>query len=134
MITQTGLPIVRDNRPNPLGASRPPLAHRLAALGAHLWACARIGADYYRAAALYEQLSRFSDAALRRRGLSRATLGRDMARACDRTGGRMARFPRAGADRTGHAERPAPSWARGISIWHVTPSGANSCSTDPRSS
>jgi hypothetical protein len=36
-------------------------------------------ADYYAAAALYEHLSRLSDAELRRRGLSRAGLARDVA-------------------------------------------------------
>ena len=44
-------------------------------------------ADYYAAAAIYEQLSKLSDAELRRRGLSRATLGSDIARAYDRTNG-----------------------------------------------
>ena len=34
-------------------------------------------ADYYEAAAMYEQPSRLSDAELTRRGLSRATLARD---------------------------------------------------------
>ena len=42
-------------------------------------------ADYYEAAAMYEQLSRLSDAELTRRGLSRATLGWDVSQACDRT-------------------------------------------------
>ena len=42
-------------------------------------------ADYYAAAAMYEQLSRLSDAELHRRGLSRDTLARDACRACDRT-------------------------------------------------
>ena len=41
-------------------------------------------ADYYAAAAMYEQLSRLSDAELARRGLSRATLARDVRAACDR--------------------------------------------------
>lgn len=36
-------------------------------------------ADYYAAAALYERLSRLSDAELRRRGLSRARLAQDAA-------------------------------------------------------
>jgi hypothetical protein len=40
-------------------------------------------ADYYSAAAVYEQLSRLSDAELQRRGLSRATLARDVVRSCD---------------------------------------------------
>jgi len=42
-------------------------------------------ADYHAAAAMYEQLSRLSDAELQRRGLSRATLARDICNACDRT-------------------------------------------------
>jgi hypothetical protein len=42
-------------------------------------------ADYYEAAATYEQLSRLSDAELKRRELSRATLARNICRACDRT-------------------------------------------------
>jgi hypothetical protein len=41
-------------------------------------------ADYYAAAAMYEQLSRLSDAELARRGLSRATLARDVRAQCDR--------------------------------------------------
>jgi hypothetical protein len=42
-------------------------------------------ADYYAAAAIYEQLSKLSDAELRRRGLSRDTLVRDAFQRCDRT-------------------------------------------------
>lgn len=41
-------------------------------------------ADYYTAAAVYEQLSGLSDAELQRRGLSRATLAWDISQACDR--------------------------------------------------
>src|SRR5215510_7054891 len=41
-------------------------------------------ADYYAAAAMYEQLSALSDAELMRRGLSRATLSHDVLAACDR--------------------------------------------------
>jgi hypothetical protein len=44
-------------------------------------------ADYYRAAALYEELRPLSDAELNRRRLSRATLARDILRACDRSNG-----------------------------------------------
>ena len=40
-------------------------------------------ADYYAAAAAYEHLSKLSDAELQRRGLSRATLARDVCHACD---------------------------------------------------
>ena len=42
-------------------------------------------ADYANAAALYEDLSRLSDAELKRRGLSRETLAPDICAACDRT-------------------------------------------------
>jgi hypothetical protein len=42
-------------------------------------------ADYYAAAAMYEQLSRLSNAELERRGLNRATLARDVGDTCDRT-------------------------------------------------
>ena len=44
-------------------------------------------ADYYAAATMYEQLSALSDAELSRRGLSRATLARDVCAACDRGSG-----------------------------------------------
>jgi hypothetical protein len=40
--------------------------------------------DYYTAAALYERLSRLSDAELQRRGLSRTTLAADICQACER--------------------------------------------------
>jgi len=40
--------------------------------------------DYFNAAVLYEQLSGLSDAELHRLGFSRASLGRDIAQACDR--------------------------------------------------
>ena len=45
-------------------------------------------ADYYAAAAMYEQLSGLSDAELHRRGLSRNTLARDVCQSCDRTADR----------------------------------------------
>ena len=45
----------------------------------------RTCADYYEAAALFDQLSKLSDADLSRRGLSRATLARDVCGACDST-------------------------------------------------
>jgi len=41
-------------------------------------------ADYYTAAAVYEQLSGLSDAELHRRGLSRSSLAWDISQACDR--------------------------------------------------
>jgi len=44
------------------------------------WIADRIdaAAEYYTAASIYEQLSRLSDAELKRRGLSRETLARDI--------------------------------------------------------
>jgi len=56
---------------------------RLAGLRIVTWATAC--ADYYAAAAMYEQLSRLSNAELERRGLTRATLARDVCDSCDRT-------------------------------------------------
>lgn len=44
---------------------------------------ARTAADYYAAAAMYDALRSLSDAELSRRGLSRATLGRDVCAAYD---------------------------------------------------
>jgi hypothetical protein len=58
---------------------------RLGTLRSHLAAWVGTCADYYRAAALYDDLSRLSDAELRRRGLSRSTLARDLSQGCDRT-------------------------------------------------
>jgi hypothetical protein len=60
-------------------------AVRSMAAGASAWI--ETCADYYAAAAIYEQLSRLPDSELNRRGLSRATLASDIARACDRTNG-----------------------------------------------
>ena len=51
-----------------------------------LWA--NTCADYYAAAALYEQLNGLSNAELHRRRLSRDTLARDVSEACDRTASR----------------------------------------------
>ena len=45
-------------------------------------------ADYYAAAAMYEQLGRLSNAELHKRGLSRDTLARDVCQSCDRTADR----------------------------------------------
>jgi hypothetical protein len=42
-------------------------------------------ADYWAAAALYDSLRGLSDTELRRRGLSRDTLARDICQSCDRT-------------------------------------------------
>ena len=69
----------------PLGTSRPSFGARLGALRSHLAAWVGTCADYYQAAALYDDLSRLSDAELGRRGLSRATLAWDLSQGCDRT-------------------------------------------------
>jgi hypothetical protein len=57
------------------------LLTRIRCIGARIVAWADTCADYYAAAAMYEQLSALSDAELKRRGLSRATLARDVAAA-----------------------------------------------------
>jgi hypothetical protein len=62
-----------------LSEAKPSLAARIAALKAYLMMCAETCADYYAAAAVYEQLSGLSDAELSRRGLARDTLARDIA-------------------------------------------------------
>jgi hypothetical protein len=59
---------------------------RLKVLGAYLTTWCETCTDYGKAAALFEQLSTLSDAELYRRGFSRATLGREVCAACDRTG------------------------------------------------
>jgi hypothetical protein len=75
----------------PLGASatihetKARIASAAASLAAHARVWVEACADYYAAAAIYEQLSKLSDAELHRRGLSRATLASDICRACDRT-------------------------------------------------
>ena len=68
----------RPNASQSLRSAFSSLAHRVAD-----WITT--AADYYEAAAIYEQVSRLSDAELNRRGLSRATLARDICHACDRT-------------------------------------------------
>jgi hypothetical protein len=55
---------------------------RLKALAAYLVTWCETCADYYEAAALYEELSALSDAELHRRGLSRGTLARYVSTAC----------------------------------------------------
>ena len=67
------------------GTPRTSLGGHLGALGSHLATWVGTCADYYQAAALYDELSGLSDAELRRRGLSRATLAVDLSRGCDRT-------------------------------------------------
>jgi len=66
------------------GTTAPARVGSLRLLGARIAECFRVSADYYAAAASYEQLSRLSDAELNRRDLSRASLGRDVCAACDR--------------------------------------------------
>jgi hypothetical protein len=69
-----------------LAAGEPaaPLSNRIRSMGLRLVARVDTCADYYAAAAIYEQLSALSDCELARRGLSRATLARDVCAACDR--------------------------------------------------
>ncbi len=55
----------------------------ISSLGTRIAGWITTAADYYAAAAVYEQLSELSDAELQRRGLSRATLARDVCEACD---------------------------------------------------
>ena len=69
----------------PLGKPRTSLGTHLGALGSQLAAWVGTCADYYQAAALYDELSGLSNAELNRRGLSRATLAFDLSRGCDRT-------------------------------------------------
>jgi hypothetical protein len=67
-------------------ASGLPPSRAIASLAKRIADWITTAADYYAASAMYEQLSRLSDAELERRGLSRANLGRDVCRACDPTG------------------------------------------------
>jgi hypothetical protein len=67
-----------------LGTPRLSLGARLGALGSQLAAWVGTCADYYQAAALYDEFCGLADAELRRRGLSRATLAIDLSRGCDR--------------------------------------------------
>jgi hypothetical protein len=60
------------------------LSDRIRCLGRSIATWIDTCADYYAAAAMYEQLSRLSDAELARRGLSRATLAQDVRSQCDR--------------------------------------------------
>ncbi len=43
-----------------------------------------VSANYYEAAAIYDDLARLSDVELHRRGLSRETLARDVCETCER--------------------------------------------------
>jgi len=60
-----------------------PLANWIRLAGQRIVTWANTCADYYAAAAMYEQLSRLSNAELERRGLNRATLARDVCDSCD---------------------------------------------------
>jgi hypothetical protein len=60
------------------GAEAPPRPPSLGLLCARLASWVKTLADYYAAAATYEQLSRFSDGELKHRGLSRDVLARDL--------------------------------------------------------
>ena len=55
-----------------------PLAVRLSSIAKWIGDYIEVMANYHAAAAMYEQLSRLSDAELRRRGFSRETLARDV--------------------------------------------------------
>jgi hypothetical protein len=60
------------------------LPNKISSIGQWIATWAETCADYYAAAAMYEQPSVLSDAELTRRGLSRATLAHDVRAACDR--------------------------------------------------
>jgi hypothetical protein len=60
------------------GASTDALSKWTKSIGLRLVEWVETCADYYAAAAMYEQLSALSDAELTRRGLSRANLARDL--------------------------------------------------------
>jgi hypothetical protein len=64
-----------------------PFANGISSLGKRIADWLATAADYYAAAAIYEQLSRLSDVELHRRGLSRATLARDACQLYDATAG-----------------------------------------------
>ena len=61
----------------------------------------RTAANYYAAAALYEQLSGLSDSELKRRGLSRANLAHDVVAACDDVGSPSQRSRETGCPSSG---------------------------------
>ena len=69
------------------GSRARPLATWLSSMAVSIGVCIDTMADYYAAATIYEQLSRLSDAELRRRGLSRANLGREVVAARERSAG-----------------------------------------------
>ena len=63
--------------------SAPQVSDWLKSIGQRVSAWANACADYYSAAALYDELRGLADAELQRRGLSRDTLARDVCQACD---------------------------------------------------
>jgi len=63
----------------------PPLAIRILSIARLIGDCIKVMAEHYTAAAKYEELSRLSDAELKRRGLSRENLARAVRDACDRS-------------------------------------------------
>jgi len=65
------------------GVSALSLVGVIQALGWHVAVWTRTCADYYLAAAMYEQLSSLADAELKRRGLARGNLARDVCAAHD---------------------------------------------------
>ena len=67
----------------PAGTFGPSLGGPHRSLRTRLGAWIKTCGDYYEAAALYDQLSGLSDGELRRRGLSRQTLARDVCEACN---------------------------------------------------
>ena len=60
------------------GESVQPIYKLVRTIGLRLLAWTKTCAEYYTAAAMYENLSALSDAELTRRGLSRTTLARDV--------------------------------------------------------
>jgi hypothetical protein len=68
---------------SPKSSAYTALAGRISSMGRSVADCIKVMADHYAAAVRYEQLSRLSSAELQRRGLSRATLARDVLAACD---------------------------------------------------
>jgi len=66
--------------------SAPQLTGWIKSIGQRIATCASTWADYYAAAALYDQLRSLSDAELKHRGLSRDTLARDACDTRDRAG------------------------------------------------
>jgi hypothetical protein len=65
-------------------ARRLPLAARISSITTWIVDYIETAAEFYAAAALYEQLSRLSDVELKRRGLSRGDLARDVSATCNR--------------------------------------------------